>query len=162
MSKYLDNGVKTGVEALGQLFGVKGLGDKRIVQEVNDYWKVNGPGYAAVTSRVFGYVANSLAGGIPKVLKAVKEAGKGDPAAPARATQIAAQSISDAVAVYGTIGAAFILPKIAEGVIGFTGAQPTSGPSDSAYNKSEQVPANQWYLDLPGGDRLYIDPSRLS
>ena len=161
VSKYLDNGVKTGVEALGQRFGVKGLGDKRIVQEVNDYWKVNGPGYAAVTSRVFGYVANSLAGGVPKVLKAVKEAGKGDPAASARATQIAAQSISDAVAVYGTIGAAFILPKIAEGVIGFTGAQPTSGSSDSAYNKSEQVPANQWYLNLPGGDRLYIDPSRI-
>ena len=161
VSKYLDNGVKTGVEALGQRFGVKGLGDKRIVQEVNDYWKVNGPGYAAVTSRVFGYVSNSLAGGVPKVLKAVKEAGKGDPAASARATQIAAQSISDAVAVYGTIGAAFILPKIAEGVIGFTGAQPTSGSSDSAHNKSEQVPANQWYLNLPGGDRLYIDPSRI-
>ena len=161
VSKYLDNGVKTGVEALGQRFGVKGLGDKRIVQEVNDYWKVNGPNYTAVTSRVFGYMANSLAGGIPKVLKAVKEAGKGDPAASARATQIAAQSISDAVAVYGTIGAAFILPKIAEGVIGFTGAQPTSGSSDSAYNKSEQVPANQWYLNLPGGDRLYIDPSRI-
>ena len=161
VSKYLDNGVKTGVEALGQRFGVKGLGDKRIVQEVSDYWKVNGPGYAAVTSRVFGYVSNSLAGGVPKVLKAVKEAGKGDPAASARATQIAAQSISDAVAVYGTIGAAFILPKIAEGAIGFTGAQPTSGSSDSAYNKSEQVPANQWYLNLPGGDRLYIDPSRI-
>ena len=161
VSKYLDNGVKTGVEALGQRFGVKGLGDKRIVQEVNDYWKVNGPGYAAVTSRVFGYVSNSLAGGVPKVLKAVKEAGKGDPAASARATQIAAQSISDAVAVYGTIGAAFILPKIAEGAIGFTGAQPTSGSSDSAHNKSEQVPANQWYLNIPGGDRLYIDPSRI-
>ena len=161
ISKYLDNGVKTGVEALGQKFGVKGLGDKRIVQEISDYWKVNGPGYAAVTTRVMNYVSNSLALGIPKVIKAVEQAGKGDAAASARATQIAAQSISDAVAAYGTIGASLVLAKIAPDVIGFTGAQPVSGSSDSAYNKSEQIPANQWYINLPGGNRLYIDPSRI-
>ena len=95
------------------------------------------------------YVSNSLALGIPKVIKAVEQAGKGDAAASARATQIAAQSISDAVAAYGTIGASLVLAKIAPDVIGFTGAQPVSGSSDSAYNKSEQIPANQWYINLP-------------
>ena len=77
-------------------------------------------------------------------------------------TQIAAQSISDAVAVYGTYQTAFILPKIAEGVIGFTGAQPTSGSSDSAHNKSQSkcllTSGISTCLVAIG---LYIDPSRI-
>lgn len=133
--------------------------DNRVLNEATDYWKGNITGYAGVGTRVMGPIMNAMAGGVPKFRKAIKLAESGDETAVAQATSMAAQSVADAVAFYGTGAAAALAAIYGKNVIGFTGAQPTIGSSDSAYNKSHNIPANQWYLNI-GGKRLYFDPAR--
>ena len=158
MSKYGDNIVRTGANKLETETGIKL--PKRLVTEANDYVKGNITGYAGVGSRVAGTVGNAALGGLPRVFKAIKMAGSGDPTAVAHATQYAAQSVADGIAAWGTAVAAYNIAKSSDGAIGFTGAQPKQGSSDAAYNKANNIPANQWYLNLPNGKRVYFDPSR--
>ncbi len=157
ISKYGDNIVRTGAKSLEKNTGVKL--PNRLVNEANDYVKGNITGYAGVGSRVAGTVFNASALGIPRVLKAVKMAGSGDPTAVAHATQYAAQSIADGIAAWGTAITAYNIAKSSNGVIGFTGAQPKQGSSDAAYNKANNIPANQWYVNI-GDKRVYFDPAR--
>lgn len=151
LSKHVDNFVSTQAEKLRP-----GLGKNRIVREVNDLVKGNVTGYSGVTSRVLGTFRDALVP-IKPLRAAVKEAGSGDPAAAARATKMASHAVADTIALYGTAGAAALLAK--SGVVGYTGSQAKMGSSDSAYNKSNGIPSNQWYVNI-GDKRVYFDPAR--
>jgi archaellum component FlaC len=150
ISKYLDNGVKTAAEHYG--FNP----ENPLIRNANDYVKGNVTGYAGVGSRILGYGKDALTLG--KLREAGKVAASGSPDAVARATQIASKQIASTIATYGTAGAAALAAK--SGVIGYTGPQPAAGSSDSAYNKSYTVPANQWYINLPNGQRAYFNATR--
>lgn len=152
LSKYVDNAVSTVAEK------VAGKGNNRVVREANDYVKGNITGYAGVGSRVMSTVGNAGAFGVPRIVKAVKVAKSGDPTAIASATQIASQSVADAIALYGSAAAAAAAIGKTD-VLGFTGAQPVQGSSEAAYRNANNIPANQWYLNI-GGERVYFDPSR--
>lgn len=151
LSRNVDNGIKTFAKSKGV--------DNRLVNEANDYVKSNVTGFTGVSTRVAGSIANAAALGIPKVVKAVKLAKSGDPTAVAQATQMAAQSVADGIAAYGTAGAAATLLANSGGVIGFTGAQPEQGSSAAGYNKDNSIPADQWYVNI-GDNRVYLDPAR--
>lgn len=151
LSKHVDNFISTQADRIKP-----GLGKNRGVREVNDLVKGNVTGYAGVTSRVLGTVRDAVLP-IKPLRAAAKEAASGDPAAVARATKMAAHAVADTIALYGTAGAATIAAK--SGLLGYTGAQPTRGSSDSAYNKANNVPANQWFVNV-GGKRVYFDPAR--
>lgn len=150
ISKEVDNAIKTNAGRLG-------IKPNRLVTEVNDLVKGNVTGYAGVGTRIMGTTGNAAALGIPRLRQAARIAASGDPTAVAQATQMAAQSVADAIALYGSAGAAAALAG--SKVVGFTGAQPKQGSSDSAYNKANNVPANQWYVNI-GDKRIYFDPAR--
>lgn len=152
VSKYADNGIQTGADALKP-----GLGKNRAVREVNDYVKGNITGYAGVTTRILGSVVDAALP-IRPLRAAIREAASGDPAAVARATTMAAHAIVDSGAAYGTAGATALTLK--SGLVGYTGAQPKQGSSASANNKANNVPANQWYINV-GDNRVYFDPARV-
>lgn len=152
LSREVDNVLSTNADRIKP-----GLGKNRIVREANDFVKGNVTGYAGVTSRVLGTVRDAAVPIVP-LRRAAAQAASGDPAAVARATTTAAHAVADSIALYGTAGAAATLG--ATKVIGYTGAQPVQGSSASAYNKDHNIPANQWFLNLPGGKRLYFDPAR--
>lgn len=159
LSRNVDNGIINAARASDAKNGTN-LASNPLIRNANDYVKGNITGYAGVGSRILGTATNALAGGIPDVVKAVNIAKSGDPAAVARATQLASQSVTDAITAYGVGGAAFALAKASGGAIGYTGAQPAAGSSDAAYNKANNIPANQWYINLPNGQRVYFDAAR--
>jgi len=152
LSKNVDNGLRTYAESKKA-----GLGNNRLVREVNDYVKGTLTGYAGVSSRVLGSVADAALPIRPLVAVA-KEAASGDPVAVARATNMAAHAVADTIALYGAGAGTKML--VDSGVIGFTGPQAKQGSSESSFNKSRTIPANQFYLNLPDGNRLYFDPAR--
>lgn len=157
LSKYVDNGIKTGAAAIDAEHGTN-FANNRLVNEANGYVKSNITGFAGVGSRILGFTGRSATfKGIRDAAKIVKS---GDPAAAAKATQLASQSIMDAGALYGGAGAAALAVKAGGGVIGYTGAGGKQGSSDSAYNKANGVPRDKWYINLPGGNRVYFDPAR--
>lgn len=149
-SKELDNAVRTNAERAG-------IKPNRLIDEVNDYVKGNVTGYAGVGTRVLGRVLDSATlGGLRR---ASKIANSGAENAGAQAAQVAAQGVADTIATYGAAGAAILVTSASAGAIGFTGDQPTYGSSDASANKANNVPPNQWYVNI-GDERVYFDPSR--
>jgi hypothetical protein len=157
----IDNVVKNTAKVVDKSLGTN-IANNRLVQEINDYVKTKITGFAGVGTRIAQTAGNAFAGGIPRVVQAVKIAGSGDPTAVAHATQMASQSITDAITAYGAAGAAAAVLKYSNGAIGYTGAPPVSGTSAAAYNKDHGIPANQWYLNFPNGSRIYINPARIT